>query len=170
MEIVVPELPLNLLCVPDGRISVKVSVPSRPVVHAVLPAEKLIENLAIIERNLNIERRSRFMRHSHKVAYKSIVGTVTDTVMTEQTTAAVAVCALWCALNHPKERNEMRKALGSYLTNSKRGFVSFEAFSDGRVSIGVDQVPISDARMARAKDEADTMNQEGAAAAGKVIN
>lgn len=170
MEIAVPELPLNLLCIQDGRISVKVSVPARPAVHAVLPAEKLVENLAVIERNLGIEWRNRLKRESHDAAYRSIIGTVTDNVMTEQTAVAVAVCALWCALYHPKERNEMRKALGSYLTASKRGFVSFEAFADGRVSIGVDQAPISDAKMTRAKDEADAMNEEGALDATKALH
>lgn len=170
MEITVPELPLNLLCIPDGRISVKVSVPNRPPIHATLPAEKLVENLEILERNLKIERRDRYMQKSHTVAYNSIVGTITDHVMTEQISAAVAVCALWCALNHPKERNEMRKALGSYLKATNRGFVSFEAFPDGRVSIGVDQAPISNMTMERAKDEADTMNREGATTAAKTIN
>lgn len=170
MEITVPELPLNLLCIPDGRISVKVSVPNRPPVHATLPAEKLIDNLTAIEQNLKIERRNRYMNQSHTAAYNSIVGTVTDHVMTEQISTAVAVCAVWCALNHPKERNEMRKALGSYLQATKRGFVSFEAFPDGRVGIGVDQAPISNVTMERAKDEADVMNREGSSAATKSIN
>jgi hypothetical protein len=163
MEIVVPELPPLLLCIPGGRISVKVSVPNRPAVHATLPAEKLIENLAVIESKLQIERRNRYMGRQHKAVYASIVGTVTDTVMTDETSIAVAVAAVWCALNHPKERNEMRRALGSYLKGTTRGFVAFEAFADGRVSIGVDQAPISGVTMERAKDEADTMNREGSA-------
>lgn len=169
-EISVPEMPLDLLRVPGGRIAVKVQVPNRPAMHALLPAEMIVENLGAIEQKLQIERRNRYMGQQHRAVYASIVGTLTDHVLTEEISVAVAAAAMWCALNHPKERNEMRKALGSYLRGTTRGCISFEAFPDGQVAIGIDQTPISEHDMARAKDSADEMNAEGAARAAKTVN
>ncbi len=160
MDIAVPEMPINLLSVPGGRIAVKVSVPARPPVHAVLPAEKIVENLQAIEQNLGIERRNRYMAHQHAMVCASIVATVTDHIMTEEVSIGVAVAALWLAMNHPREREEMRKALGTYLRSSGRGCIALEAFADQTFSLGVAPDPIADAQLERAKTDAAALNAE----------